>query len=782
MGGTVDGGIWVSTYQGQSNLTSTRGSHTLRGGVDLQWAQRTSRDGAGNMGTFNYDNTYTRAADTTNVFPAQQIGLSLAAFMMGMPSSVSISDNNGFDVRNNYFGTFAQDTWRVTRNLTVNLGLRFEYENGIKESQDRALLWFDPDAAVSIAAAARAAYARSPIPEVPVSQFSVQGGSVYAGTEGYGTRSWQPEALWMPRLSFGYKLGEKNVIKGGFGVYYDTINARDWKPNQDGYDVTTTNNLSNDFGLTYLLGDPKNGILPLANPFPLRGGTANRYDPVTGNALGFDNMLGQSFTAENPDRVHSRVQRWRLGWQRELNPRTAIDIAYAGSYADRQGIALRLDYLPEQYWSSANVRDTSANDYLTQNVTNPFHISNFEALRTSDPLLYQRMAGSTFFTSTTTQRHRLLRAFPHMSAGNNGLQLQDQPLGVIKSHALEIVLTRRYANGLSANAALTVNRVTENRTVHEFDREPTLWQTNNNGRPWRLTGAAIYDLPFGPGKPFLASGGWAAALARGWTLGATYEYQPGALLNWGTLFFNGNLEDIKKDNPEIALRPDGTFDPDEDVVQHRRRVRARYRRSARSLPEADVSVPRRRRARLRFVLSERERRAHVPARRPAVVPVPPRHSEPAQPAALCQSGLEPHEYDLRAGSRGEQQRDAILHFQWPVPLLVLSEGLRPSDSPTPALARRFAGALRARGSLPPSLQLRRDLAEALRAKAGAPARSLARRCISYAVPVRAQLLRCSPSWWAARAAARSGRTSTGASSSRTTSKGARARSRACVCR
>ena len=55
-------------------------------------AQRTSRDGAGNMSTFNYDNAYTRAADTTNVFPAQQIGLSLAAFMLGMPSSVSIAE------------------------------------------------------------------------------------------------------------------------------------------------------------------------------------------------------------------------------------------------------------------------------------------------------------------------------------------------------------------------------------------------------------------------------------------------------------------------------------------------------------------------------------------------------------------------------------------------------------------------------------------------------------------------------------------------------------------
>jgi hypothetical protein len=132
---------------------------------------------------------------------------------------------------------------------------------------------------------------------------------------------------------------------------------------------------------------------------------------------------------------------------------------------------------------------------------------------------------------------------------------------VITPHSLEIILNRRYTNGLSANAAFAMNRVTENRTVHEFDRAPTLWQTNNNGRPWRVTGAAVYELPFGPGKPFLADGGLVANLARGWTLGATYEYQPGALLQWGNIFFTGNLDDIKKDNPEISLRPDGTFDP-----------------------------------------------------------------------------------------------------------------------------------------------------------------------------------------------------------------------------
>jgi hypothetical protein len=560
MGGTVDRGIWVTTYQGQSNLTSTRGAHTWRGGVDIQWAQRTAQDGAGNMGTFNYDNTYTRAADTTNVFPAQQLGLSLAAFMLGMPTSVSIADESGFDVRNNYFGTFIQDTWRVGRNLTLNLGLRFEYENGIKEAKNRALLWFDPEAELAVAAIAETAYAANPIPGMPASEFNIQGGTVYAGTEGYDERSWKPEALWMPRASFGYRLGERMAIKGGYGMYYDTLNARDWTPNLEGFNVTTTNQLSNDFGRTFLLGNPRAGVLPLVDPFPVRASTGSRYENVLGNTLGVNTMIGRGFNAENPDRKHARVQRWRLSWQREVASRTALEIAYSGSYADRQSISIRQDYLPEQYWSGANFRDTSANDFLTQNVPNPFNLSlpGYAALQTTNPQLYQRLLGSQLFTtSPTIQRNRLLRAFPHM----NNLTFMDQPLGIIKAHSLEVVLTQRYSKGLTGHVAFQTNRVTENRTVEEYDREPTLWQTNNNGRPWRLTGVGLYELPFGPGRALLDEGGVLSHIARGWSVSGTYEYQPGALLNWGNIFFNGNLDDIKKDKPEIALQPDGTFDP-----------------------------------------------------------------------------------------------------------------------------------------------------------------------------------------------------------------------------
>jgi hypothetical protein len=70
----------------------------------------------------------------------------------------------------------------------------------------------------------------------------------------------------------------------------------------------------------------------------------------------------------------------------------------------------------------------------------------------------------------------------------------------------------------------------------------------------------VYELPFGNNKPFLKDGGFASKILGGWQTGGTWEYQPGALLNFGNLFFNGDLNSIAKKNPEIALRLDGTVD------------------------------------------------------------------------------------------------------------------------------------------------------------------------------------------------------------------------------
>ena len=97
--------------------------------------------------------------------------------------------------------------------------------------------------------------------------------------------------------------------------------------------------------------------------------------------------------------------------------------------------------------------------------------------------------------------------------------------------------------------------------MEAYDQAPTLWQTSADSRPWRLSGGAVYELPFGRGKPFLDQGGLWTEVLGGWQTGSTFEYQPGALLNWGNLFFSGDYADIAKDNPEIALLRDGTIDP-----------------------------------------------------------------------------------------------------------------------------------------------------------------------------------------------------------------------------
>ena len=445
----------------------------------------------------------------------------------------------------------------MTPNLTINLGLRFEYEIGIAEAEDRMLVGFDPNAELAITQLAQAAYAANPIPQVPASQFRVVGGPIFASDAGQDGQSWAGQAMWMPRLSAAYKLGDRTVLKGGWGLFYDTLNAADFNPNQTGYDVTTTSTVSTDFGQTWNFGDPKNGISPLTNPFPVRS-DGSRFDTPIGSSLGVDTLLGQNYTANNLNREHGRVQRWRVSLQRELTRNMAVEVAYNGSFADRLSIGIAQSYVPEIYYNSSNVRDNAQQVFLQANVTNPFRITNFASLQATDPALYQRMAGNAFFTAATVQRQALLRDFPQMS----GLSYADLPLGKIKTHQLEIMLNRRFSQGLSANAAFSATRATLNRTVEAYDREPTLWQTSNSARPFRLTAGWVYELPFGPGKPFFADHGHRSpAILGGWQASGTYEYQPGALLDWDNIFFYGDFEDIAIDNPQIALLPDGTIDP-----------------------------------------------------------------------------------------------------------------------------------------------------------------------------------------------------------------------------
>jgi hypothetical protein len=556
---TASSGDRTTNLQGTVNVTQVRNSHTLRAGVDARLAQRQRGPGGTPSGQLSFTNEFTRQASDTSQLTPSNLGLSLAAFMLGIPSTAQATIQPTSNLRNHFFAAYAQDSWRVN-NLTVNVGLRVEWENGISEDNDELVVDFDPDAKLAISDLAEAAYARAPIPELPASAFLVRGGSIYASDPGQDGKVWRPQTLLMPRISAAYKLGEKTVLKAGYGIYYDTLNAADFNQNNFGYSATTNNTNSTNFGQTFLLGNPYAGQLGFADPFPVRT-DGTRFDEPTGSSLGVDTIAGSTnYTIQNQNHEHARQQRWRIGIQREVINNLSVEVAYDGSYSDRIEVGIRQDYLPEQYWipGSLNRRDTAAQGVLAANVTNPYTIANFAALRTSDPVLYQRMAANGFFTATTVQRNRLLRQFSHI----NNLTLANLPLGEVKVHSLQLNVNRRFSGGFTANAAMSFNSSRANRTVEEYDRVPTLWLSDNNTRPFRLSGGAVYELPFGPGKPMANNGGLWSVLAGDWQTGGTFEYQPGSLINFNNnLFYYGNIDDIKKSKPEIALNSDGTLDP-----------------------------------------------------------------------------------------------------------------------------------------------------------------------------------------------------------------------------
>ncbi len=547
----------TTNLQGQFNASQVRGSHTLRSGIDVRRAMRFRPAGGNTSGSLSFTRDYTRQASDEAQLTPSDLGLSLAAFMLGVPTTISIDDQVAGSFYNHYLGGYGEDTWRIGSNLTVNAGLRFEYEDGIREQDNRMLVGLDPTALTSISQAAEAAYLASGLQNTPGMPASilVRGGSVFATDQEQDGSTWKGQAMWMPRVSAAYKIGERMVAKAGYGLYYDTLNAGDYLPNQSGYSVTTTTGNSSDLGRTFQV-DLNAGPV---DPFPVRA-DGSRFDTPVGSSLGVDSVLGTTFTPENMSREHSRQQRWRLAVQRELASRLSIEIAYSGSYSDRIGRNIRADYLPEQYWNGSNERNATANTFLTAQVPNPFRIQNFAFLQTSDPALYNRLASNIFFTQQTIQRNRLLRAFPQM----NSVTDANLPLGVVKVHELEVQLNRRFSNGLSGVFSFAANLVRENRVVEEYDREPTIWQGNNNGRPYRIAASGVYELPFGPGRAHLTEG-VLGGLAGGWQVAGNYDFQPGALLgDWTNLFFYGDLEDIALDHPTLDqwFNTDAGFEKD----------------------------------------------------------------------------------------------------------------------------------------------------------------------------------------------------------------------------
>ncbi|MBI1895410.1 MAG: TonB-dependent receptor [Acidobacteria bacterium] len=533
-----------TTGQARLALTTIKGNHSLKFGFDERRYWNT-RGGPGNTsGNFTFRNGYMRAADNDN--RSSSHALDWAAFMMGVPTGIGIDTNDSAYWSTPWRAAYLQDDWRITNRFRVNLGLRYEFEGGIRERFNRGLAGgWDYGFQFPFSAAVEAAYAANPLPELPSIQVRGAGSYLGAAHDSYtdGTNH------LLPRIGVVYQLGNKTVLRTGYGWYYDSYSTFRDRPNQIGYSQGTGTVISTDNGLSFCCGvgaaaNLGSGRTLLNDPFPVRA-TGTRFDTPYGNTLGPNIFAGRGLDVEPRDYAPAFQQRWRIGIQRELSNNIVVDVSYNGAFA-RIPVLQRIDYLPEQYWATGNTRRQDIDNDLNRNVPNPFNIRNLGALQQSNPTLYSYLSTVGFFTGSTIRRHQLLRAFPQLN-GSDGLRPNTEfkdVRGKNKYHDLQLQLDKRFAAGFQTTVMYTyANGQEADFYNNQFDPMPLVFRPQDALRPHRFAWTAIWELPFGKGRRFI-TGGPAQHILGGWQLSWIYQFQNGAATGWGNRFFYGDLDQI----------------------------------------------------------------------------------------------------------------------------------------------------------------------------------------------------------------------------------------------
>jgi len=502
-----------------STLTWNKATHTVRFGFD--W--RNLRENRNRFPTsaspdLAFNSAFTRGPLDTSAPP--QVGGEIAAFLLGIPGG-NMAVNASYAERNSIYGFYVQDDYKLSKKLTLNLGLRYEVESATTERYNRAVRNFDQTTPNPIDAQARAQYAQSPIPELPASQFRALGGLTFVNAGGNPRGYWQTaKGNLMPRFGLAYQLDTKTVLRAGYGFYTAPLGTLYTNTEPAGFSLATPIQATLDNGLTY--------IATLANPLP------SGLTQPAGPAGGLLTNIGQSVNGFPLRRKNPYAQRWSFGLQRTLAGGFLLEASYVGNRSTRLNVLRNMNFTPAQYLSTSATRDQAAINFLGQNFPNP--------LRGTNPIF-----------GVNTTRGSLLRPFPQF--GNVNIY---EPIGYAWYHSLQMRLEKRLSKGFTTQLSYTWSKNMEAvEMLNDQDITPSevisgLDRTN------RLTSSGIWELPFGKGRRWSSNSHVALrAIMGGWQLNGAMQYQSGSPLGFGNVIFNGDLGNVVRPRGERSV--DGWF-------------------------------------------------------------------------------------------------------------------------------------------------------------------------------------------------------------------------------
>lgn len=506
--GNGDGATAGLVHQLSSTISMLRGNHSLHFGADFRlYRSFASSGGCAVSPCYQFLPTYTNGPTSSS--KAAPIGQEYASFLLGIPGTGNLDSNpSSFATQDIYTGLFVQDNWHITHKLTLNLGLRYEYETPETERYNRAIRGFNQVAANPIQAPAQSAYTASgdnTQPGLPA-QLPVLGGLMFTSPSQRSLWS-SGSGNWMPRLGLAYALNQKTVVRAGFGMYYGGIGVN-WSPAiQTGFTAANPIIASTNNGVSY------SGST--ANPFP------NGIQKPLGASGGLTTALGQNLSVYPVNRTRPYNQQWMVDVQRILPGQFSLDAAYIGNRSVHLLVDRNLNALPNQYLSSSYANDSATHSYLSQLFPDPFY-------------------GLVPGYPSQISRASLLTPYPEFGAID-----MPQSIGFSTYNALQLQVEKRFSQGFDLHAAYTWSKFMDAANLLNGADPAPFYELSALDRPQRIVISGIYHLPIGRGH-FLGgqASGWLNTAIGGWQANAVLTYQSGPPLNFGNDLLTGSLSSI----------------------------------------------------------------------------------------------------------------------------------------------------------------------------------------------------------------------------------------------
>jgi Carboxypeptidase regulatory-like domain/TonB dependent receptor len=511
----------IPTWQFSDTISIIKGRHTISTGFDYRrWLQRRNlsadflgdityaNDTIANNGSVN--NGANGAKGCTTQFCGT--GNAIADFLLGyysgattfqpttsspVPSPPNVAGNlNQYQFR--YFAPFLQDDWKATSRLTLNLGLRWDYRS-VPTEKDNKMFWLDRSNPLGGLCYANKA--------LGTQTFSNLGGPIapqgngfysYCGRSNPAAGSKKPFA---PRVGFAYRLGDKTVLRGGYGIFFDSFETREIDDSGDIYPfvVRANDTPSADAANCGTPGQPAclpkvtDGLFPAVPP--------HQVSPAQDG--------GQFFAVIISERPHNPyVQQWSLSLQRELARNTTFEANYVGNKGTHLLNRVNIGAEPAP-------PNPAACDSLSG-------LPGAGPTNTSANCLFSQRRPYQNFTSILGFLDSQFNGYSSYNAGNLKIERRSSSMALLAAYTWSKSLDdKSAAAGVGSNGG--------GFSGHMSDLNPSLdYGRSDFDVDHRFVASMVYQLPVGRGKRFGNSMNKAADLALGgWQLSTITTFQRG---------------------------------------------------------------------------------------------------------------------------------------------------------------------------------------------------------------------------------------------------------------